>query len=181
MNLLPNTEKEALKRGLKLRSLILSSLLLSVSFLIGLIMLFPSYFLTLGNFSKIAPENYLSGVKSDNSTKTVLNLPEEIDSKLKFLQSNNGSVSAADSISKIIKYLPTKVTLNSVSFAKNQNYKEKNGVIILISGMALDRDSLVSFSTLLKESNSFSAVEMPVSSLTKDKNLPFSMNIFIED
>lgn len=181
MNLLPNTEKKALKKGLKLRFMLAALFLLSVSFLVGFIMLLPSYFLTLVNFSEIMPENFALKAKNDGSIEKILNLPVEIDSKLKIFQLNVNGVSPTDSFSKIIGYLPEKVKLNSVLFARNQIYKEKNGIVILISGMALDRDSLVSFSTHLKESNLFSAIEVPVFSLTKERNLPFSMNIFIEN
>jgi hypothetical protein len=179
MNLLPNKEKETLKKNLKLRFLILALFLLSISFLLGLIMLLPSYFLALGNLSKISLENSLSTLKNDDTVKTILNLPQEINSKLKLLQANSKSVSVTDTVSKIIKYLPAGVKLNSVSFAKNQNYKDKDGTVVMVSGVALSRDSLVLFASSLKESGLFSDVEVPVSSLTKDRNLPFSMNIFI--
>ena len=71
--------------------------------------------------------------------------------------------------------------LNSISLSKNQTSKEKGSTTVLISGVASNRDSLVTFSTLLKESKLFADVLVPVSSLTKDKNLPFSMNISIEN
>lgn len=181
INLLPKTEKENLKKGLKLRFIIVALSLLSALFLIGFFMFLPSYFLASGYLSKIIPGNYFLESKDDNSIEEILNLPVEISSKLSFFQSNIDNISVADYFSKIVDYLPEKVQLNSVSFSKNKNYKEKNGVVILISGVAANRDSLVSFSTLLKESNSFSDVEVPVSSLTRDKNLPFFMNIFIEN
>jgi hypothetical protein len=181
MNLLPTKEKEDLKKGLKLRSLILISFTMTVFFFIGLVVLVPPYFLTLGNIYKISLENSLSEEENGDSSNQFLNLPEEIDSKLKLLQSGNSNVSVMNSFSNIIKYLPAGVKLNSLSFTKDQVYKEKTGVVILISGTAIDRDSLVKFSTLLKESNLFSSVNVPVSSLTKDRNLPFSMNIFIEN
>ncbi|MFH0804311.1 MAG: hypothetical protein V1896_01795 [Candidatus Zambryskibacteria bacterium] len=181
MNLLPKTEKENLKKGLRLRFVIVALLLLSASFLASFIMLLPSYFLAFGYFSAIAPENQFSGSNNEDSIEKILNLPAEINSKLGFFQSNVAEISEADYLSKIVGYLPGGVRLNSVVFSRNQNYKEKNGIVILASGIATNRDSLVSFSTLLKESALFSAVDVPVSSLTKDRNLPFSVNIFIEN
>jgi len=181
MNLLPITEKENLKKSLRQRFLILASFLLSASLFFGFIMLLPSYFLTLGNFSKISSENSLSTLGSEDSVKIIMDLPQEINSKLNFLQSNNNNVPITDIILKIIKYLPTGVKLNSISFSKNQSFKGKSGATIIVSGIAFDRDSLVSFSASLKESGTFSNVEVPVSSLTKDRNLPFSVNIFIEN
>jgi hypothetical protein len=181
MNLLPKTEKETLKEGLKSRFIIVASFLVAASFLMGFIMLLPSYFLTLVSSLEGTSGNNYPGAENKDSIEKILNLPEEINSKLKFFQSNINNVSVADSFYKITSHLPGGVTLNSVSFSRNQVYKEKTGTAILISGTAFDRDSLISFSTNLKDSNSFSSVEVPVSSLTRDRNLPFSMNIFIEN
>jgi hypothetical protein len=181
MNLLPKTEKEDLKKGLKLRLAVVALFLLTASFGVGFIMFLPSYFLASGYFSKSVASDYFLEPKNSDLINKTLNLPGEIDSKLIFFQSNIGDVSTADYFSKIVDNLPKGVQLNSVSFSKNQNYNDKTGTVILVSGMAIDRDSLVSFSTLLKESGLFSSVEVPVSSLTKDKNLPFSINIFIEN
>src|SRR3989338_3984764 len=177
MNLLPKTEKEILKKGFKSRFIIMLLFLIATSFF----MLLPSYLLTSGYFFGTTPGNNYSKKEDEDSIKKILNLPTEIDSKLKIFQSNIDNVSVADSFNKIIEHLPLGVTLNSVSFSRNQTDKEKKGVAILISGMASNRDSLVLFSTNLKDSNSLSSVEVPVSSLTRDRNLPFSMNIFIEN
>ncbi len=181
MNLLPNTEKESLRKGLKLRFITVALLLLTASFLAGLIMLSPSYFLALGNFSKIEPVDYFLGTENENLVKEILRLPGEIDIKIKFLQSNLASLSAVNILYKVAESVPEGVTLNSISSSRDQSYKEKKGLLVLISGIAADRDSLMSFSALLKKSNTFSLVDVPVSSLTKDKNLPFSMKIFVEN
>jgi hypothetical protein len=181
MNLLPNTEKDALRQSLKLRSLVLLLFLMSVSFFLGFIVLVPSYFLALGNYNKISSENYLSTVKDENLVKTILNLPQEIDSKLKVMQSINNNISVADSIFEIIKYLPSKVNIHSISLSKNQSYDGKTGEAIVVSGVASSRESLVLFSNSLKASSLFADVVVPVSSLTKNKDLPFSISIFIKN
>jgi hypothetical protein len=181
MNLLPKTEKETLIKGFKYRFIIVVLFLVAASFLLGFIMLLPSYLLTSGYFSASVSTNNYPSNETEDSINKILNLPVEINSKLKIFQLNINTLSVTDSLSKIIKFVPHGITLNSFSFSRNQTYKQKNGTTILVSGMANDRDSLVSFSTNLKNSNSFSSVEVPVSSLTKDKNLPFSMNIFIEN
>jgi len=177
MNLLPGTEKQALKKDLKLRFITVVLFILTSSFLIGLIMLLPSYFLTTGYFS----DKYSSSIKDDESTKEILNLPEEINSKLRLLQSNTGNLSATDTFSKIISQLPNEVTLNSITFLRNQNHDGKVGITVSVFGIATTRDSLVLFSTRLMQSGSFSVVDVPVSSLTKNRDLPFSVNIFIEN
>jgi len=181
MNLLPITEKEVIKKGLKLRLLVVVSLLLMAVFFIGTAMLLPSYFLTLGNFSKTEIAGNLTKIEDEDLNKEILNLPNEVDFKLKFMQGVASSMPAGDVFYKIFNSVSEKITINSVSFARDKNYKDKKGVLVLISGVASDRNSLVTFGSSLKNSESFSYVDVPVSSLTKEKNLPFSMNIFIEN
>lgn len=181
MNLLPNTEKEILKKGLKLRATGVINLLLATSFLIGAVMLLPAYFLTRGHFDIITSANSVIKTEDAESIKQILDLPKEIDVKLKFFQTNAESRGAVDALSKVISYLPKKVKLNSVLLTRNQGEKEKRGIALVISGIAADREALVAFDEALKASKSFLNVDVPVSSLTKERNLPFSMNIFIED
>jgi len=179
MNLLPKTEKEKLEKGLKLRFTVLAMFLLSAAFLIGFIMLLPSYFLAFSDFSKAAAPSFVAP-RGDVYVEEILSLPAEINSKLGLFQSNMNEISVADYFSKIVNLLPRGVRLDSVSFSKDQNYQNQNGIIFLISGISADRDSLMAFADALQKSDLFSAVDVPVSSLAKDKNLPFSMSLFIE-
>lgn len=177
MNLLPKTEKDLLKKGLKHRSIIILMIAISASFAIGIIMLVPSYFLISG----LIPGTAESQPEKNDSRDEILNLPEEINQKLNILRQNINQISVKESLSRIIGYMPKEISLNSISFSRNQAFKGQSGTVISISGVAADRDSLVSFTTLLRESNAFAGVDMPVSSLAKGSNLPFSMNIFIEN
>ncbi|KKR28235.1 MAG: hypothetical protein UT61_C0054G0007 [Candidatus Woesebacteria bacterium GW2011_GWA1_39_8] len=181
MNLLPNTEKDILKKGLKRRFAVVINILLAASFLIGVAMLLPAYFLTREHLVFINSFNSGAETKDEESIKEILDLPKEIEVKLKFFESNIANRSGMSSLSKVISYLPEKVALDSIVFSRSQGEKVKKGVNVVISGIAADRDSLVSFGAALKSSDAFSAVEMPVGSLTKEKNLPFSINIFMTD
>lgn len=179
MNLLPKTEKENLKKGFKYRFIIFTAFLLAASFFVGSFVLLPSYFLATRHLS----EDFAKNLETEDKdlVSDFLALPEEINTKLNFYQSNLKDFSASTYILKIVDILPEKVLVNSIYFSKSQNYKGKIGTVILISGLANDRESLVLFSKLLEESKMFSTVEVPVSNLTKEKNLPFSVNIFIEE
>lgn len=181
MNLLPITEKENLKKGFNIRFMILLSILISVAFILGVIMLSPAYFLIKGNLVIATSVNSVAEDQDKEMEKQILELPTEIDIKLKFLQTHMASKKTTDSLSKVISNLPKKVSLNTISFKRNQGEKEKKGITVSIFGIAADRESLVAFDTALKTSNTFSTIDIPVSSLTKDKNLPFSANLFISD
>ncbi len=181
MNLLPETERENLKKGLKNRFIIIALFFITASFLVGFIMLLPSYFLTLGNSSENVSVNFSQGTNNKNKAEEILNLPKIINAKLKFFQLNIKDMSIVDYFSKIIDSLPKKVTLNSIYFSRETVDSKGNlKKSILVSGIASDRNSLISFSKNLENSNLFSSVEVPVSSLTRDKNLPFSINLFIK-
>jgi hypothetical protein len=119
MNLLPITEKEDLKKGLKLRLIIIFLLLLIISFIFGTIMLLPSYFLALGNLSKIELTDHSFNKENESLTKEILDLPKEIDFKLKFLQSIETNISSIDIFNGILNSIPEKIIINSVSFSKN--------------------------------------------------------------
>lgn len=180
MNLLPNIEKDIIKKGLKTRSIIVGLILLSLTFIAGIILLLPVYFLAYGQFATISTLNVPSA-DDDATLKNILNLPAEIDAKLKLFQSNINNTSSVEFVSSIVKFLPKGVSLDSLSIERNKKYQSKTGTIILVGGTASERDLLVSFLKALEESGSFSSVDVPISSLTKEKNLPFSMTIFIEN
>jgi Tfp pilus assembly protein PilN len=181
MNLLPITEKEELKQKLKTRSWVVMLLLVVTAFILGLVMLVPSYFLALGNFSKISSENQLSSIEDEELIKTTLSLPEEINNKLQVVQAVSNNTSAGDSIINIMKFLPRGVIINSIVLNRNQESEDKKGTDITVAGTASTRDALMTFSNSLKSSNLFSEVLVPVSSLTRDKNLPFSIKLFIKN
>lgn len=180
MNLLSSEEKEILKKGLKRRSLMLSSFLISAAFMIGLIMLFPAYFLASENIQKITSDDNFTENEDENSGKYFLNLPEEIESKLAILNSSNNTTSVSKILSEIVDNIPIGIKINSISFDRGQDYNGKTGIDITLSGISANRDALVDFSSRLKISELFSEINVPVSNLAKDKNLPFSIKIFIE-
>jgi Tfp pilus assembly protein PilN len=80
-----------------------------------------------------------------------------------------------------VSLLPAGIHLNSINFSRNQIYNNNAGILIAVSGIAQNRDSLASFVSALRDSGSFSSVDLPVSDLAKGDNLPFSIQIFIKN
>lgn len=181
INLLPKTEKENLKKGLKLRFWVITLFFITAAFGLGILVLLPSHFLVLSNLAQTELADESVAIKNGGEMEDILNLPEKINLRSAFFQTNNANLSAIDVLVKITEVIPAGIALDSVSFSRNQPYGEKNGILVLVSGIAGSRESLTSFSALLRKTNYFSLVDVPVSSLTKDKNLPFSINIFIEN
>lgn len=179
MNLLPITQKELLQQGMRRRFLANLSVFTALAFLIGLVMLLPTYFLTAGYIASIRSESLSVATGNEDAKREILKLPNEIESKLKFFQTNTDNGRAVSLLEKVVEVLPEKTTLKSINFEKDQSYKGKKGVSMVLSGTAANREALVSFSNNLKALNIFYAVDIPVSSLTKDKDLPFTINLFV--
>lgn len=173
MNILPDINKKDLKRGLRTRFVVVALIILSASFIVGTVLLVPAYVLTrdaMGNQG----ENF---TPEDLNEQEILKLPQEIKTKLWFYQAHVESSSFVETLSKILNYKPAEVSLHAFSYTKG----DTGGTNISMAGIAKSRSSLVTFESALSGSGEFSSVSLPVSSLTKERNLPFSLDIFIEE
>lgn len=180
MNLLPETEKNLIKKGLRARSLVVVSGLVSAGMLIGLVMLLPAFFLTRVQLATTVFDGNNSKSENADSTKAFLSLPNEVEAKIEFLEESSGKVGATNAISKVVENLPSGLIFESITF-RRQAEKSKKGVNINVSGVAKTREALVSFREALIRSEYFESVDMPVGSLTKEKDLPFSISVTIRD
>ena len=142
-------------------------------------MFLPTFFLTNAHISEITTASSTASAAEQQKDKEIMGLSAEINSKLTFYQSVASTKSLVGSLSKVVNKLPQKIKINSVSFNRSQMYKGKASIGITISGVAQDRTSLVNFTSAMKDSGEFDLVDVPVSSLTKDRELPFSMNVVI--
>lgn len=175
MNLLPKQHKEDLRKGFKLRFLITALFVVSAAFCLGLIMLLPAYFLTPGRFIEMASENFYLDDDAPLASE-ILVQPERIDAKLKFLQAHLSQPASTEIFSGIVLALPSGVSLDSIALSRGTGEK---GTIVSVSGNAPSRESLVTFSSALRESGLFAEVDVPVSNLAKDRDLPFSIEMSI--
>ena len=82
-------------------------------------------------------------------------------------------------LSVIIEAKPQGVTIGSVSFTRGESSNGQIGARMFISGIAPTRKSLIDFSKSLNDTKAFASVDVPVSNLTKEKNVPFSVTLFI--
>lgn len=175
MNILPSKNKNIIKIGLRNRFIIVASILISASFLIGIVSLVPAYMLVKGYFSFDNNENQVNTIEENNNE--ILLIPAEIDSKLSVVQDYVQNTSFKNYTDTIISFLPDNIYLNSIKFVRDGKYKDHQGPWFMISGFSQNRDSLLSFVNELKKSGDFSVVEVPVSDLTRETNLNFTMNL----
>ncbi len=180
MNLLPETEKKLIKKGLNLRFLIVFSLLIALALLIGIVSLEPAFVLAKAKLM----ETTLLAKTEDHSrtieTEKILAVPEEIKSKTEIFLKSIPKFRVAEIFYIIAKDLPSGVVVKSVSFAGSQSAGQ-NSKEIRVSGVSSSRQSLIAFSDKLRAESLFVGVEVPVSSLAREKNLPFSIKIKLSE
>lgn len=176
MNLLPEEEKELIKKGFKLRFLVVTCVFLSLSFLLGTLLFLPTYVLTKDRLKIIALTNSIVKYDDEELVKEMLKIPKEVEFKLKILESSLKSKTVSEIMYAITSGIPGNIKIENISLNR-KGEAPKEQITITISGIATDRQSLVKFEDVLKESGYFKSVEIPVSSFTKEKDLPFSINI----
>lgn len=179
INLLPTTEKEILKKGLKIRFFIVSVGLVFVAMFMGVVFLFPTYVLTSAKYSDVYLNNTsISGSDVENK-KGVLELPNEIKNKLQTMEFVVNRDSIVSILGKFFTNMPSGVSVSSISFVDNtySNLKKTKNKELTISGVAKNRNVLISFSDNLKKIDKVVSVDLPVSNFIKDNNIPFSLKV----
>ncbi len=178
MNLLPNEEKEILKKGFKIRVFVLLNIFLTIFFIAASIFLIPPYFLANEQLAVISSLNTSIKPEDENSISKTLLIPTEIQNKINFFETNLKNKKASDAISEVVSLKNSGIKINSMFFNKIPQGGEAE-VTMIVSGIAEKRDSLISFQSALRDSGKFRSVDVPVSSLAKDRDLPFSINLII--
>lgn len=178
MNLLPQEEKDILKKGFRIRVFVLANIFFSVFFISASILLLPSYFLAREQISLISTIDSSVKPEDEDSINKTLLIPTELRSKIGFLENNLKNKKAFDFLTKVVSLKGEGVKINSIFFNKTPEGDQAK-VSMLVSGNANTRDSLINFQSSLKEAGIFESVDIPVSSFAKDKNLPFSINLII--
>lgn len=104
---------------------------------------------------------------SDDLSKTIKKLTASIN----FI--NKPDKISMDEILKVFKYQNSNVQLNKIDY----KISTVDGYTILISGIATTRKSLSEFAKSLEKEISFKKVDLPISNLAKDSDIPFSITI----
>lgn len=78
-------------------------------------------------------------------------------------------------ISIILDYVNDGITFNSMSFVVDENNKDE--LNIELRGQADTRNTLVNYSESLKDVEVFDSVNLPLSNLTRDIDVPFVISI----
>ena len=174
INLLPIEEKKRTRRDYIFRLLTVALGAVSVSTLIGIVTLFPSYFIA--DFLKrtaIEKAEISRKTNGEDNQENIIKILKETQQKLEILSSEREQASLRTVFDTAINYKPSTIILTGLVYQKESEDK----ATFTISGVADSREDLLVFSVNLERDVLFDDVELPVSNLAKDKDIKFTLTI----
>ena len=173
-NLLPDILKARLKSEYRLRHLIVILgfvIFLQITFLI---FLSPSWVITFYKEKDAVSMTNLANQSVSSTTSASLSaVIVGTNDKLKVLNNSLQYLKVTNLMNVIISNKTSSISVSEMSYTSTN----ASSTDIIIGGVSLSREALVSFVKKLKDSKLFSKVDLPVSNLAKDKNIQFSINI----
>jgi hypothetical protein len=150
-------------------------------YLIGLIfvgtfsvaMLVPSYKLSLSRNVEVNAE--LASLRKSIDLKKNNDTSEFVDGasvKIKAAVSNKHNGYVTNIIKEVLSRKSSSISLSDMSFERTAT-----GLNMNLSGVALTRETFLSFVKDLRASDYFKSINYPVSTLAKDKNISFALTL----
>ena len=178
MNFLPRKSQILFKKQYKRKVFVFLAAIILFLLAVNLILLFPSYLflktdiLNLKRQLEIASQSPVS--RRFEETRNAL---EKLNSEIDFLNATNAGVKSAAPLLKKITDLQKKtienISIDFISFEKKENK-------ITLQGAAETRTVLLQFINSLENEDSFFKIQSPPSNLLKEKNINYSLNIFLK-
>lgn len=177
LNLLPQQEKNTLKKEYSSRRIIVWLGAVCAVLLVSLVLLIPSYFLTKMRASTTETElaQAKSSLDAQMPSKEIVDQLQAAVRHAEILKPLTKPMSVYD-LMKIFESKPREIKITSISFLQNDTGRPT----ISLGGRAVDRESLTSFARTLEARVEFATVDLPVSNFVKEKNIDFSMTITLK-
>jgi len=174
INLIPKNEEKKVIQDFYLRILIVFIFIITISFLISSISLFPAYLIS------IEKENLISKKINELNSKLIPELNEEaqkiindVEKKVEIINlSRNNYLISERIIEKIIDKKNNNIKINRINYEK---LPENNKIII--TGTASDRESLLSFRRSFENDKNFKSVDLPISNFIKGSDIVFYLSL----
>jgi len=160
-----------------LRSVFLAAL--SFVLLIAIISFLPNFFIADSKYQKILAESQTKeAVIKQSKEGEMKKLVSDTNAKLLLLHATS-TPSAPKLFREILESRPAGVYITSFSYDIIPKKGSATSPGITISGTAEDRTELLSFVESLNKDKSFSSVDLPISNLISDTNVPYTINIIV--
>lgn len=186
IDLLPASAKNTIRKEYRLRVFTVCAAMLSLVLAAMVISFLPTYLFVLSRHEAFLVESQSDQTQSRISRvkemeTTVRNTNKKVD-----LLKNEASVPyVKDVFMEILKSKPAGVSVTGLSYdhggvvSKKGKDEAVSPPTIGIQGKSSDRAALLAFKDTLAQKKEFSSVDLPISSLVKDTDLTFSINVIM--
>lgn len=169
--LLPEKEKRIIKKEYNLRRFVVVTIFVGAIFFIAIITILPSYITSI--YKREETSQIMENTKKLSDLKdevSINNQLSEINDQIKILEPSLSYVDVFMLIQEV-----TSVRGNSIKIENILLKKEKEQYKLTISGIADNRESLLTFKRNLDNTEKFLSVDLPISNFAKDVNIDFTM------
>lgn len=176
--LLPEGEIRLLRKEYRFRLFVVALFFISISILIGVTSLIPSYIISRTEQNRILLE--VNEMKKERESKGINQIDKDFSSTQSIINrmaSMGSPTSFSDSVERIGAYRVNGISIHSFDMSYSLNNSTTTNVVI--QGKAISREALVSFKKKLESDASFKNINLPISDLAKSKNIEFSLRMNI--
>jgi hypothetical protein len=176
--LLPEENIKTLKRDYRIRIFITLMIFIASGITIGILSLLPSYIVSYTLEKNLI--NKVQNIQKDRAADGIDNVISELKKSYTFvgaLRTDKSKISFTSNIETILALKPKNVSLTSFEIASSSKVDGISDIVV--QGIASTRESLLSFKKSIESNPVISKVELPISDLTKNKDLPFAMRFVI--
>ena len=176
-NLLPTTERKALRAERFKRLGVCAVVGLLITLGIGSVLWLPAYFGATSRErsmqERLEALNQLIELKQGKSSDATIRDTQE---GLEALSVLLGYVQPSDILNDITSTMPAGITLWQYSYTHSAEE-----ITITIAGRATTREALLSFGDALNSSQLFSTVDIPISTLARSTDIAFTLTLKVSD
>ena len=177
INLIPPHARKQVRIEYWVRVISVWVLLVTSAFVIIGLLLIPSLVLVRSQL-QVYDGAYQTASDQNDVYKSLEKEVRDANNIAQQLMSTEGTPLFTELIEDVENIAKGKVTIQSISFQRNeQGIVEK----INIMGNSESRVLLVAFRNAIEQHDAFSSAELPLSNLAKDKDIPFSIEIVVDN
>lgn len=173
-NLLLEKDKKTLQKEYFLRVALVSLSFSVFVIIIGIVFLLPSYFISVTKEKAIKNQTEITqasiDIREQSAQTTELLVTQE---KLKLFSLDANKTLITNIFETVVVAKPKGVQLSRLFLSKHKEQEDD----LIIEGIALNRETLLSFQKKLEQESFFETVELPISRFASDQDIVFEIQI----
>ncbi len=175
INLLAEEKSRKVQGLFRDRVIVLSLLFLNTAIFLSLVALFPSYIFVVSRKEiNNAQLKALQNIAVSGDTETFQKMASLSSLEIKILKGIKDEPSFSRIISQILLLKPQGISVQGIV------YHQPDGGTLSLRGTARDRSDALLFLSNLKKTEAFSAADIPLSNLIKEKDFTFTLTVTLK-